>query len=967
MARVEPDYELKVNNVSIKSDKVVKKISVNLPINNKASSFTAIIYNENGDWNNYFDYNDDIKISLGYATETLKELFHGTVEKIKRNWTTSGSTIIISGRGTWSKLMREFCVESYENEDLGDILKDLVSNYSSGITTTNVASAGISPDVEQVDHRFINDVIADYCIRAQYYAWVDFNDDLHFTSSPGTNSQSLTTANIKRISMNIDWKTIRNYIRTYGATIEEVQLMKTEEDTTSQTAYGMIQAIVKDGKLDTEDLVQSISDAKLLEKKDAEETSIAVIYGDERIEPAKNITVTVPALDVNGTYRVTFVKHVFEPASTGFTTTVNLVEDEVNTADYYKELYEKTDSLTDFANSGNYEESYAFTFSSAQDDRWTFTNTSTLDSYLRMQSLTSLGTTQLTNAYVGDTNYTKVLPMVIEDYSLNNANKYYASNDDGSTWEEIEPFGGTNEVPLEHTFVNSTGDKNDLKFKIEMGEFDALIHGSRINHIIVYRPDNYIEPWYGTAYKEWWRYGTGEGVSAKGVAFYYNKHRMYTSEGSLFGTDGKIFSMDAVTGKAVKEEAVLSINIKGIAHDGTNLYVMDATNNRISKRNADDLNIEDSFEAIPAGAGTEPWGLGYDGTNLIFTVRPDGVQYCSNAVWAKCTATQRFPEKGYYGSAGTYAHTGAGYNSVNSKFYAIKIDTKYLMEFNTNMISIDAAINMETVCGAAGYKPQSACDDNTTLWSTNTDGTTNRICKHNAGDYTLVAVATYDFSEATYGKFVGICFDGSDLWILSDLGTYGTWYRIDDSDGSLDATHTITGTESTGNLWADCEWDGSNLYATYTTAGTTNRDKVIYKFNATPTTISAELQIGHLPSKKTSYDGLKGRGLAWDGSNFWITWFFPDGVGDTHGSWFRLANSTEWGAITGAWYPFDCCSDGTYIWFLENTVYTTKISRATGEEIDSITTFEFAYGIEYAVKLTQSKIYTFGAYLKLVE
>ena len=71
--------------------------------------------------------------------------------------------------------------------------------------------------------------------------------------------------------------------------------------------------------------------------------------------------------------------------------------------------------------------------------------------------------------------------------------------------------------------------------------------------------------------------------------------------------------------------------------------------------------------------------------------------------------------------------------------------------------------------------------------------------------------------------------------------------------------------------------------------------------------------------------------------------------------------------MTEAWYPYDCCSDGTYIWFIEDTHFTTKINRQTGEEIESIVRYdsENARGAEYGFTVDQSYIYTFGARLKL--
>lgn len=957
MSRETPDYDFKVNNVSLKASNTIKKIDIDLPVNSQASCFSATFYNENGVYNSYFDYHDDIKIYLGYTDTGTTGLFHGRIEKIKKAYSKSGTTIEVSGRGMWVKLMEKFTVNSYTSTDLGNIIKAEIAALITGITTTNVATTGITPTETFLDHVFISDIIADYCNKAQYFAWVDFTDDLHFTGSPGANTVSISTGasgNAEDISMDIDWKTVRNYIRAYGKQVEEVQLIKTEQDDTSIGKYGKVMKVLKNAGADTTSLVQSIVDASLLEDKESEWGGTATVYGDERIEPGKTITVNATEIgETAATYRVQHVKHSFDTGGSGFTTTVMLVQDEKNTANFYRELYEKTKGGIEFSNKGNYEESYVYKFTNDQDALWTLSGLITTDSTLMIaagETPLATGTATITTSIVGDKNYNTCLPMVREQFPGNNGNTYQVSNDGGSTWEDLSPFGGADDAPVAHSFVSHSGDKNDLKFKITMSRFDAIIFATKTDEIIGYRPTDYVP---------WWSYSTPDAdYYIEGLALDASGNRLYQMEGST----GKIYSCDPTTGNNKIDEADLAITIAGGFFDGTNLWIMDTTNNRVSKRNAAAIGTEDANYALPAGAGAEGYGLGWDGTDYIFTAKADGVEYTANTVWVKCNATQRLQDRGYYGGAGTYAETGAGYNSVNSKFYAVRDGTKYLMEFNVNMIAVTAALNMETVCGAAGYQPQSCCDDNVTLWSTNTNGTTNRIAKHTAGSYGTLAAATYDFAESTYGKFIGICFDGTDFWVLSQLGTYGTWYRINTS-GVIQATHTITSTNSTGNLWADCEWDGSNLHATYTTKGTTNRDKIIYKFNATPTTIASELNIGWVAADKLAYDGTVGRGLAWNGTNFWITWYDP--VNYTHGSWLKLANAGSYGALCEGWYPYDCCSDGTYIWFIENTSYTTKISRQTGEQIETTYAPRWSRGIEYGANVTQSKIYTLGAYLKL--
>jgi len=592
MARVTPDYDFKHKDVSLKSLKIIKKITVDLPITKQASSFTAEIYNESGNYNDYFDHHDDIKIYLGYVSEGTVGVFHGRVEKLGKSWKPSGSMITISGRGMWTLMMEKFEVTSYMSTELGAVLKDLIANNVPGLTTANVGNSGITPDVELIDHAFINDKVTEYCKKAGFDAWVDFDDDLHFTGTPGANSVSLIAGeNIEEIELNVDWKKVRNYIRCYGKKVEDVQLIKTEEDATSQGKYGTVMKILKQESLDESSLVQSIVDAELLEDKEAEWGGMAVIPGDERIEPAKTIPVYVPALNVDTSFKVQHVKHVIDPKGKGFQTTVMLVEEEAATARFYKELYEKTGQTIDFSNAGNYKESYVYKFTDDQDSLLTLVNCYTTNSTLLITNPSSSATCTLTDSVVGDANYSKCLPYISQQYE--NANKFEVSNDGGSTWEAVVH-------DAEHSFASSVGDKNDFKFKITMSMFD-------ITEISSVGTDK-IYGMFGDGTTEAWNFPVPDtGQEIWGLAYNSVAGKLYETENST----GKIYEVDPEDGSSQVLKADLAIELGGCAWDTSNLFVTDRTNNRISKRNSSNFANEDAYESTP---GSDPTGLAYDGS-----------------------------------------------------------------------------------------------------------------------------------------------------------------------------------------------------------------------------------------------------------------------------------------------------------------------------------------------------------------
>jgi len=653
MSRTNPDYDFKLNDASLKSLNIFKKITVDLPITTQASSFTADIYNENGEYNSYFGWHDDVKIYFGYESDGVVGLFHGRVEKLKKSWKPSGSVVTISGRGTWTLMLEKMEVKTFSSTELGDIIKDLIASNVSGLTTVNVGDSGITPDSEVVDHAFIQEKVKEYCKKAGFDAWVDFDDDLHFTGTPGANTVSLVAGeNIKEIELSIDWKKIRNYIRGYGKKVEGVQLIKTEEDAASQAKYGIVMKIIKDESLDETSLVQSIMDAALLESKEAEWGGVAVIPGDERIEPAKSITVTVPALDEDASYKVQHVKHVFEPKGVGFQTTVMLVEEEVNTSKFYKDLYEKTGKIVDYANSGNYEESYVYKFTNDQDLLWTFVNCYTTNSTLKITDASSASTATLTASIVGDKNYNSCLPFISQEYE--GANKFYVSNDGGSSWEQAY-------ADEAHDFISNTGDKNDFKCKIELSARPALevscvatdlIYGIDTDTSTLWSfevPDTAQEIW-GLAYGEakLWQCEAGTGkiyecnpedgssestlidktYTLGGCTYHPGTSRLF----AVNRTDDKISEVNTSTGLDSYTHALPAAidDPTGLTFDGTNFWIADKTDDKIYRMttaSTGDNVAWASTDAMPVTGVTDPYDLAWDGANLRVVAGGDGKVY----------------------------------------------------------------------------------------------------------------------------------------------------------------------------------------------------------------------------------------------------------------------------------------------------------------------------------------------------
>jgi len=467
------------------------------------------------------------------------------------------------------------------------------------------------------------------------------------------------------------------------------------------------------------------------------------------------------------------------------------------------------------------------------------------------------------------------------------------------------------------------------------------------NYVIVCDDTNDLVRGYTTSGAEIFSFDfpTGEAWFVAGLAYKTDKILYMT------GDSGRIYSCNVYNGGNLVTEFDDYDN--EIFHDccwnGSNLAVLASggiAKNYISVRKTTDFS-EDSAVAVPTQALEASQtifnidGLTWDGANYMFSDTD------FNAVWKRLSATQHLPDgvkSTILANSGPF--NGCTYNTVDSKIWGT-VGT-YLTECNA---AFPSNVSNDFQPFNASYLGQDVCDDGTNLWtvSYNSGASNNQLLKHNVGDVTVLD-ATYNFAEGTYGKLVGLAYDGSDLWMLSIKGTNGTWYQIDPTDGSVTSTNTITSTDN-GADWGSATWDGSNLFASSTNLAS-NRVRKIYKFNATPTTITGTYDLGYYPTVISTTDHATGNSLCHDGSNFFFMKYYNAVAART----YRLANSGDDGMITGYGLPVGLGYDSTNdrIWISRgDTHIVCSVDEDTGVEVDTFTpSTSKLYGMDYLNDLT---------------
>jgi uncharacterized protein (TIGR03437 family) len=318
-----------------------------------------------------------------------------------------------------------------------------------------------------------------------------------------------------------------------------------------------------------------------------------------------------------------------------------------------------------------------------------------------------------------------------------------------------------------------------------------------------------------------------------------------------------LLALFAFTGKV---EAQTSVNYpagpgpKGIAFDGTNIWVTNSGFNRsVTKLLASTGAIVGTYQV-----GTAPEGIAFDGTNIwvanlgdqtvtklrastgaevgVFRVNvdPEAVVFDGNNIWVTSS-----------GGGGTtvvkvLASTGAivGTYQVGLNPWALAFDGTNIWVVNAGSNSVTkmlAATGAVVGTYTVGNNPRAIAFDGANIWVTNQDS--NSVTKLVAS--TGAAVGTYNVGPSPDG----IVFDGANIWVVNYGGNSVT--KLLASSGATVGTYPV-GSFPTGGV----AFDGSNVWVT--NYGSNSVTKINPTGQNTATLSAANLTFGSQSVGRTS-------------------------------------------------------------------------------------------------------------------
>ena len=261
---------------------------------------------------------------------------------------------------------------------------------------------------------------------------------------------------------------------------------------------------------------------------------------------------------------------------------------------------------------------------------------------------------------------------------------------------------------------------------------------------------------------------------------------------------------------------------RGVAFDGTNIWIVNSSNSTVSKMNP----VTGSKVDYPTGSA--PYGIAFDGTNLWITnLGANSVSKMNPADWHDGRLPRRIgPQRR---CLRWHEHLGRQHNRQDG-------------DEDQPAQPADGSKVLYPV-----PSPMFLAFDGTSLWITNV--TVNTVTKLNPATGDIVA--TY---PTGYRPF-GVAFDGTSIWVANEgVDGAGTVSKIDRGTGTR--VDFATGLESHG-----VAFDGTSIWVTNSNVANTIGEHTVARINTT-TGVVVKFAVGENPE-----------GVAFDGANIWVAGF----------------------------------------------------------------------------------------------
>ena len=241
------------------------------------------------------------------VTSTVR--FEGTINRLMSK-TESGMEMMEIGGGHVSDSLLDITVtREYEGDTTCDtILKELVDNYLTGFTYTNVTASVVTPNIKWSNKPFW-EAVEDLCklsiptaevtrTKTRFDCYVDDDKDFHFfeENSIETTTDAIVWNDtlIELTGFGEEQNVIKNKIIAYGYDDTGLPIIDVATDTSSQNSYGTKEMVITDKDLNTYSKTAGLASANLNNQKDPKKEGQALCFWLPTINPGEKIWISEP-------------------------------------------------------------------------------------------------------------------------------------------------------------------------------------------------------------------------------------------------------------------------------------------------------------------------------------------------------------------------------------------------------------------------------------------------------------------------------------------------------------------------------------------------------------------------------------------------------------------------------------------------------------------------------------------------
>ncbi|NQV08930.1 hypothetical protein HQ529_03705 [Candidatus Woesearchaeota archaeon] len=451
-----PDYKVEVIRTSETDDlsNDIVEASFTFGVNELAiGNFSVKLPNHDNKYTEKYIGGETVYLYVDYASPTNKR-FRGTIEKPERISDGGFPYIVIKGRNYAKKLLDILVTKSFTDIASSTIITDLMSEYASEFTTTNVNTNATTMTVNWYE-KPLWDCLIEVANAMEWDIYVDANLVVHFFNRKSVgNAQEAIVHDFNMISiegLGDDDALVKNKIRVYGQEQDGMPIIST-----ASTGAADRELVVNDTNIVTYEQAQERADSELAKYQNAPLIgSLTAMPGLATLQPGEAIWISAQEYGLSDPagYRIIDFEHTIKHDE-GFGTNVSIEKEARDLPQIIKKRIDAEQNLQDLQNPNSLDFSYIFPFN----DNSNILSTSNLAISEGKLSLLSGETsgTLISTARTADTAITQIQLKV--NGSQLGASLFFFSVDNGASWIPI----ARNELST----VSTPG--KYLKLKIEL-------------------------------------------------------------------------------------------------------------------------------------------------------------------------------------------------------------------------------------------------------------------------------------------------------------------------------------------------------------------------------------------------------------------------------------------------------------------------------------------------------------------